>query len=373
MKHDWQQQSLFEDRVRHNTKALFWLALISGLSAVLLLCQHFLFPEALFGVRDSHYHTYTVVYVSGLIAAVIGIGLSRYLLSVRVAGWMHYVTLSFGLIFVIELTLLSLLDSRDGTDVSAYIIGMMVFPAVLRVRHRLALSVLVGISTIFYLVHLSLWGVMSFNDTLIILFVTIFGIWIACTLESQRVENLLVRSELNNQNRHLSKISATDPLTGIMNRRSLLQSLHVQFEEYRRYGTPASLVMLDIDHFKSVNDTHGHQIGDQVLTELAQKIQASLRLTDKLARYGGEEFIIILPHLHLQQAAEVAERLRQTIMDMRFSEDSLCITASMGVAEISNGDPGINSVIHRVDKALYSAKHRGRNQVAVSENASAEV
>ena len=154
MKNEWQRQLLFEDRVRHNTQAIFWLALISGVAAVLLICQYFLFPEAGINTSGGLYKTYFTIYISGLIAALIGIGLSRYLLSQQVAIWMHYVVLSFGFIFVVELTILSLFDSSDGTDVSAYIIGMMVFAAVLRVRYWLALSVLIGISTIFYLIHL---------------------------------------------------------------------------------------------------------------------------------------------------------------------------------------------------------------------------
>ncbi len=360
-------QELIEERVRHNTRALLWLAVISLVASVLLLLQHYFVPVISFEGKSWLYTNYTAVYVVGMISAILALGLCAYLLFIPAAAWYNYLVLSFAVFFVLELSALAVLDSGDGTDVSAYIIGIMVFVASFRIRNSAALVVIVGISLSFYLVHWSLWGLMNLNDTLTVLFVTLFGVWIFLNLESRRTENFLVRRELDIQNKKLTEMSATDPLTGIMNRRSLLQNLYVYYEDFKRYATPVSLAMIDIDHFKAVNDTYGHQVGDQVLAQFAQLIGSSLRATDRLARYGGEEFVVVLPHLHCSEARDAAERLRRIIADTPFSEHQLQVTASFGVAEFTAEDPGSHSLIKRADEALYTAKHLGRNRVVVTQ------
>ena len=359
-----QQQRLIEERVRHNSRALWWLACISLPASVLLLLQHFFVPVISFEAQAWLFDAYTAMYIVAIAAAVVAAGLSRYFLSAGPYGRYNFVILGFAVIFVVELATLAVLDSGDGTDVSAYIIGVMVFAAGFRVRYTAALIIIIGVSLGFYLTHWSLWGMVNLNDTLTVLFVTLFSGWISLALESQRTENFLVHMELDLQNKKLAELNSTDPLTGVMNRRSLLQTLYAYFEEFRRYSTPVSLVMVDIDYFKPVNDTHGHQVGDQVLTEFARLLNDSLRATDRLARYGGEEFVVVLPHLHCKEACEAAERLRRIVMNTRFSEQKLQITASFGVAELTSDTPGINSFIKRADDALYSAKHLGRNRVA---------
>lgn len=360
-----QQQRLIEERLRHNSRALWWLALISLPASVLLLLQHFFVPVISFEAQVWLFDAYTVLYIAGIAAAVVAAGLSSYFLSAAPQGRYNFVVLGFAVIFVVELAALAVLDSGDGTDVSAYIIGVMVFAAAFRVRYTAALTIIIGVSLSFYLAHWLLWGVLNLNDTLTVLFVSLFSGWISLALESQRTENFLVHMELDLQNKKLAELNSTDPLTGVMNRRSLLQVLYVYFEEFRRYSTPVSLVMIDIDYFKPVNDTHGHQVGDQVLAEFARLLSDSLRSTDRVARYGGEEFVIVLPHLHCKQACDAAERLRRIVMNTRFSDHDLQITASFGVAELTSDAPGINSLIKRADDALYSAKHHGRNRVAV--------
>jgi len=360
-------QSLIQERVRRNSRALWWRALISLLASVLLLLQHFFVPVMSFEAQAWLFDAYTVVYITGIAAGIVAVGLSRYFLSVSAAGWHNFLILGFGLIFVIELTTLAALDSLDGTDVSAYIIGIMVFAAAFRMRHSAALIIIIWASLSFYLVHWFLWGAINLSDALTVMFVTLFSGWIALALESQRTENFLIHMELDLQNKKLAELNATDPLTGVMNRRSLLQMLYVYLEEFHRYSTPVSLIMVDIDYFKLVNDTHGHQVGDKVLLEIARLLTDSLRATDRLARYGGEEFLVVLPHLHRKEAYNAAERLRRIVMNTRFSDQELQITASFGVTELTKETPGINSLIKRADDALYSAKHRGRNRVVVFE------
>jgi diguanylate cyclase len=157
-----------------------------------------------------------------------------------------------------------------------------------------------------------------------------------------------------------------DPLTGLYNRRAMEPDLKKEMVRARRYKFPLSIVMCDIDHFKKINDTYGHKIGDRVLQKLAKSLQESVRTSDNIYRYGGEEFLILLPHTDGEHAVIFAERLRETIMGMRFVSKkhglNLGVTLSFGVTEMKPFD-SISSFIARSDKALYLAKLNGRNRV----------
>jgi diguanylate cyclase len=162
--------------------------------------------------------------------------------------------------------------------------------------------------------------------------------------------------EIRQQSAHLMTFTEvrTDPLTGVNNRRGLDDSLGSQLALMSRYGTRFSLVMLDIDHFKQINDVQGHLYGDQMLTQLARLIDESARETDVVARYGGEEFLVVMPETDLVGAANFADRLRMRIAD------EMPLTISGGVAEALDGDSR-ESLVARADAALYSAKSAGRN------------
>jgi two-component system cell cycle response regulator len=170
-------------------------------------------------------------------------------------------------------------------------------------------------------------------------------------------------SELNDQ---LKQISLTDGLTQVENRRSLNERLHEMWQHSVRLHEPISLVMCDIDKFKSVNDNHGHQAGDSVLKEFAQLLKAEAREIDRVGRYGGEEFLLILPGTVLDAAVTFAERLREKVAGHTFSFEggTLCRTMSCGVA--SSPHPRVkdeDSLLRAADDALYVAKETGRNRV----------
>jgi diguanylate cyclase (GGDEF)-like protein len=173
--------------------------------------------------------------------------------------------------------------------------------------------------------------------------------------------------EIEKKNEELLRLATRDPLTGCFNRRALFEKLELLFQEAREQGTSLCCIMTDIDHFKSFNDRYGHAVGDQVLQATAHKLGAALRDMDILARYGGEEFCIILPGVSVEQAAEVAERLRGDVETQAGSSvrstPGLKITSSFGVsifaAEMS--DPA--QLIDHADQALYAAKKGGRNCV----------
>lgn len=155
-------------------------------------------------------------------------------------------------------------------------------------------------------------------------------------------------------------LSLHDPLTGLANRRYLEIFLERGFNEARRYGRLLSVIMLDIDHFKKYNDTHGHQAGDKLLQEIARIIMECVRDTDLVARYGGEEFLILLPEIDMTRAPEVAERLRMA------AEEKAGVTISLGVSSFSQGMEKKEELVHKADEALYRAKEEGRNRVVMA-------
>lgn len=165
----------------------------------------------------------------------------------------------------------------------------------------------------------------------------------------------------------------TDPLTGLCNRRELELRMDAELNHARRYGGPASVVMMDLDHFKRINDTYGHQAGDKMLREVAELLRRLSRSSDVVARYGGEEFVMILPHTDKEQAVEAAQRLRQAVENLRVrwagASEPLTITISCGVASLRPGEDSAASVLGRADRRLYQAKAQGRNRVCAEDPA----
>ena len=167
-------------------------------------------------------------------------------------------------------------------------------------------------------------------------------------------------------------MAVTDQLTGLYNRRYLASHLSAMFDRAYWTGRPLAVMVLDLDHFKEVNDRHGHDTGDRVLKEFADRIASSIRGIDLACRYGGEEFLIAMPDTDLAFASVVAERLRQEIATSKFKlhngRDELGVTVSIGLASTENGpeDDSAQKLIKRADEALYEAKNGGRNRVIQS-------
>ena len=168
----------------------------------------------------------------------------------------------------------------------------------------------------------------------------------------------------------LENLSITDALTGIANRRHFEWRLSEEVERARRYKYPLSALLLDLDHFKQVNDNYGHQIGDIVLQQVAQRLKSSLRRTDFLARYGGEEFVVLAPQTPAERAIILGERLRQVIAEspITVSDDlQIRITLSVGIAVFPDHAQNESELIGAADAALYKAKQMGRNRVCMFE------
>jgi diguanylate cyclase (GGDEF)-like protein len=166
--------------------------------------------------------------------------------------------------------------------------------------------------------------------------------------------------------REIQRLAITDELTGLYNRRGIMELGQREFNLAARYDRPLSAVLIDIDHFKNVNDSHGHAAGDQVLRVMGEQCRQHVRGTDLVGRFGGEELLLLLPETKIKAACEAAERLRTLIeeMEVQREQSKIKVTISLGVAERKGNMEELAELIHRADEALYAAKEGGRNRVA---------
>jgi two-component system cell cycle response regulator len=186
-------------------------------------------------------------------------------------------------------------------------------------------------------------------------------------LAMQRIATM--RRELIATQKKLEMQANTDSLTGLANRRHFTQLLNAEMARSTRYDTPLTLAYLDLDHFKQVNDSFGHQAGDDVLRKVAQFFSDTIRSEDFIGRIGGEEFCLCMPGIDIAAAQQACERYRQGIEALRIQSDAfeLKVTVSIGLTQLTAADVTIDSLLERADSALYRAKHNGRNQVHIEQ------
>jgi len=164
----------------------------------------------------------------------------------------------------------------------------------------------------------------------------------------------------------VGRMAITDDLTGISNRRYFFEVAEKIFSQAKRYKKPLSILIVDIDHFKKFNDTHGHMVGDQILQGMTHLMSGAMREADLIGRYGGEEFSILLPETDLGDAMHVAERLLNRVANTPIETEAgpLMVQLSIGAAEMGKETPDLHTLIIRADQAMYMAKNAGRNRVA---------
>jgi two-component system, cell cycle response regulator len=187
---------------------------------------------------------------------------------------------------------------------------------------------------------------------------------VAIRLKRERDQLQESAEELRRRAEVASEMSMTDALTGLLNRYGLQRALQRELSEARRYARPLSCLLLDVDFFKSVNDTHGHAAGDAALVQSARVLTESVRGSDVVCRYGGEEFLVLAPETDARGAFSLAEKIRHAFSARLFGDGgpAFPLTLSVGVAELRPGESG-NDMIARADLALYQAKQRGRDRV----------
>jgi two-component system cell cycle response regulator len=180
------------------------------------------------------------------------------------------------------------------------------------------------------------------------------------------LDKFRMQTEIKQAMEKMAELSTKDELTGLYNRRYFMESAEREAAGSARYGQDLSLLMLDLDFFKQINDSHGHPAGDRALKQTARLLKESIRQYDIACRYGGEEFAVIMPNTHLSDARTFCERLRKKIegMTIRYESNEIRFTVSIGVAQFSaEVDNSIGDLIKRADDGLYTAKKQGRNRV----------
>lgn len=172
-------------------------------------------------------------------------------------------------------------------------------------------------------------------------------------------------TELKEKSNLLEYQASHDSLTGLNNRNKFKEIYGKEIRRGFRYKNDLSLIIFDLDFFKNINDTYGHQIGDEVLKDISQVVLGNVREHDIVVRWGGEEFLILLPETSLEGSLNVAQKIRMEIEDKEFSSKNLKLTASFGIASLKDGDDE-STLLERTDEALYEAKKSGRNKVVVN-------
>jgi len=316
------------------------------------------------------------------VVSLIAIRIVRYQTSPKIVD---RVTLVWGLVIILHMFIIDLTRPQDYIPVIVWdilvlngIYFVIPFPSQYKI---LTAFLLTGSSVAFWVINrIHLVAPYETVALLAAYFVSNgYGIFVSMQHDRARRQNYVLlteerksRSELITRTRDLEKmqedlrlIAMTDPLTGISNRRHFMDQISEEFERTRRYGEAFSLMLIDIDNLKDVNDTYGHEAGDEALRSFAKYCLTKLRSVDRFARFGGDEFIVLLVQTGREKADEVAVRLLSGIetLEIQTEKESIQITVSIGMTTI-NENSTIEGLIKRADKALYEAKNGGRNQVA---------
>ncbi|TGK03897.1 GGDEF domain-containing protein [Leptospira semungkisensis] len=276
----------------------------------------------------------------------------------------HFTTVSYVIALTMTTTSTTLVDFSHITDYSAYCFGLLMLPLFIRA----------SLFTYTFIVLLNFsWFVIGFvyvlgNEfnlptvTPIIAF-SIASLGGAISVESARLKGNILQLQLEESNRNLKELSHKDSLTGLFNRRHLMESLHTLLSASRRYDFPLSVLLLDLDHFKKANDSLGHQAGDKLLASIGRLLSGLVRDCDVAARYGGEEFCVVLSNTNREGARFVAERIRTRIENETFDDIPWKITVSIGVATRET-DESSEDFLKAADLKLYESKAAGRNRVS---------
>lgn len=212
-------------------------------------------------------------------------------------------------------------------------------------------------------IGLSDWKFALLDAGLLAIFVAIIAYYAFVRPKDRQIRSMM--TSLDQARLKAEELARLDALTGVLSRRAVLEALDEEVERAKRHGDGLACLMLDLDGFKAINDSYGHQFGDQALRRIARAIAELCRAYDHLGRYGGEEFLLILPETRLDGAVAFAERVRLAVAATALDENGECITISIGVTERLGDDVSSDTLIAEADRALLDAKNAGRNRVVV--------
>jgi diguanylate cyclase (GGDEF)-like protein len=310
-------------------------------------------------IRDTYITVFGVLAAGSLLYKLFHLAAHR-LLRVPVMAVWNYL---YSMLAVFLLSYVSVLDSWTIFELGAGIIGIMGFSTVYRCSRRvIVISLLLQALQFMLAYSISYRRFMPVSGLITLAAIVVLAYYLSRSRERHQAQLYGLTRKLEQSKKQFMEASFRDPQTGLYNRRYLKEYFQQQSAAFNRFAEPFSLILLDIDHFKRINDNLGLQVGDEVLKQIAEIIQAASREVDLHARYGGQEFVIVLPGTNLAAAGTVAERIRSGIERHRFESVPWTVSASLGVAEFLQGE-SLDDLLRRSDDLLYHAKEAGRNQV----------
>ena len=309
------------------------------------------------------YNEYNIIYLILFIISLSGLIAFSAMFKKPISLFGIFFENSFPFLLMICIVGLTILDTMTAGQITPYLIGILVIAVLFRTRIRyfiifvsiILVAVCIGIlsyehntnTTSHYLVNLTA--------------VSIIALIVFTITEKNREQSFKQQKLIEKQRDILQHLSITDPLTGLNNRRHLFDKLPAECERATRYKRSLSVMVIDIDHFKKVNDTLGHQAGDNVLKNTAIAIQGAIRLSDYVCRYGGEEFVVVLIESDWAIAEQCAERIRERCQSIIHENVPWNVTVSIGVCQYMEGSS--DDLLAQADANLYKAKNSGRNRV----------
>ncbi len=356
---------LLADQNVHNYKHMNDVSLLMVFLSALMLLQHVYFPQK--GELPEYARSYIFIYGSLIVLGIVFI-ISKAVIGRTKIRFPEIVKKRMMLLYLYLLSVffvgLTYVDLHFTMDLSGFII-VILFLSTMIWQGALEFSLVSGFALLMLYLSFQLiapYKQMQFQHYVQGLVYYALSMVLFRSLSGIRMENFLNRINLEGQYRMLETESATDPLTGLYNRRYMKEELQKELSRSERSGHCFSIVLLDMDHFKKINDSYGHVTGDEVLRELARILREAVRLSDKVFRFGGEEFLILLPDSKGEDAFTQAERIREKVENFPFTGLRRKTTISIGIAQ-SGEDCTLEYLIHQADKGLYTAKKKGRNRV----------
>ncbi|MCY6369349.1 GGDEF domain-containing protein [Clostridium ganghwense] len=367
------KQDFFEKRFMHNNLSILFLSVYLTIEQM-YYCLYVREPGSF--IQKVHFFTAIIMLFYAIVS--IYIQMKRPLCT----SWLHKIyEISFGFYGFLIAIIRGLLIPNNVFPLPTIYIAVLYGFAVIFCFHPVKSFFVYGLTSAILIVAFPIFQPTIIQNSYIqdILSNNIIS-WIASIINYEKYVKEFINQKIINQNNEelkektlqiekmnekLKAISIKDGLTNIYNRRKLDEILECEYNRAKRYCREFSIILLDLDWFKSVNDTYGHNVGDKVLIETCKILKNNIRNSDMVGRWGGEEFLIICPDTTMQQALHMAERLRKAIETYKFSVVNKR-TGSFGVATYKNRDT-IESLINRADKGLYKAKENGRNRVEITE------
>lgn len=329
----------------------------------------FTYPEYLFHGLSREYIALLGLRILFCAYSIYTIAIMQTVATAQAYDWafLRWATLATGFILFVNYQWSMFVVPNGAITILILFSSYMVFPNKSSVRFAFPVILSIGNLAMQWMIieNGSLYS--NISSLVALIMVNVLGMIFSATLQRHRRTEFQARIEELKIKERLDQLASIDDLTGVFNRRKLLQLADVEFERFKSKGQRFSVIMIDIDHFKQVNDTFGHETGDTMLTMFAAFVANMLCEQDIWGRWGGEEFLLVLPGTSCEKARNLAERLRLEVKEGYSipKRKTFPFTISIGLTEVQERDHSFISVVNRADKALYNAKRNGRNRTEV--------